>query len=144
MTMPPLLMIAEGRKPRPRKAPISRPREIELHRRTAATLRKLARPDWQWWHTPNGERRDGRTAAKLKAMGVRPGVPDFMLIGPDGAARLLELKREGEALSDAQLGFKLWAIRHGVAYVVAENFSHVMTALQTWGAVIETGGHSDE
>lgn len=142
--MPPLLMLAEGRKPRPRKAPSIRPREIELHRRTAATLRKLARPDWQWLHIPNGERRDPRTAAKLKAMGVRPGAPDFLLVGPDGAARMLELKRAGETLSEAQMGFKLWAMRHGVAFVVAENFAHVMAALTAWGAIVDTGAQKHD
>jgi hypothetical protein len=45
MTIPPLLVIAEGRKPRLRKAPLARPKEISLHMAVAALLRNHARPD---------------------------------------------------------------------------------------------------
>ena len=31
------------------------------------------------WHTPNGGRRDKVTAAKLKAQGVKAGIPDLQL-----------------------------------------------------------------
>jgi hypothetical protein len=69
MTTPPLLMIAEGRRPRLRKAASARPSEIQLHMRVAALLRRRCRSDWQWTHPANGELRDKHTAAKLKQMG---------------------------------------------------------------------------
>ena len=34
------------------------------------------------WHTPNGEVREPRTAAKLQAMGVEPHIPDLFLAVP--------------------------------------------------------------
>ncbi len=67
--IPPLLMLASGRKPRARKAPTIRPRESRLQCDVAEVLRRHALPDWLWWHTPNGELRDVRTAAGLKAHG---------------------------------------------------------------------------
>ena len=34
---------------------------------------------WLMYHVPNGEKRDKATAAKLKRMGVKPGVCDIVL-----------------------------------------------------------------
>jgi len=131
-SLPPLLMLAEGRKPRPRRQPTIRPREIELHMTVARLLRQHARPDWQWTHVANGELRDKRTAAKLKAMGTRPGWPDFVLVSPPGQLHALELKRLGETLSDPQEAFREWCIRHGVPHVVAFTLDEVLVAFTAW------------
>lgn len=64
----------------------------------AKILRDHALPEWQWTHIAHGEVRDIRTAAKLKAMGVRKGWPDFILVPPSGQLRCIELKRIGEKL----------------------------------------------
>jgi hypothetical protein len=133
--VPPLLAICEGRKPRARKAPVIRPREIQLHLDVARVLRDHAVPEWLWWHTPNGELRDKRAAAKLRAMGVRPGVPDFLLISPHGSVRLLELKRPGETLSDAQEEFRIHCVRHGIAHAIAHNFDQALVALDHWACL---------
>jgi hypothetical protein len=118
---PPLLMLAEGRKPRARRAPLIRPKEITLHMAVAKVLREHCLPTWLWTHIASGELRDIRTAAKLKAMGVRRGWPDFILVPPIGQLHSLELKRAGEDLSDDQEAFQLHCIRHGwpqcVAYI---------------------------
>jgi hypothetical protein len=132
MTVPPLLMLAEGRKPRLRKAPLARPKEIALHMRVAALLRDHARPDWQWTHIANGEVRDPRAAGKLKQMGLQPGWPDFVLVPPVGQLHCLELKRLGESLSDAQDDFRFWCIRHGVPHVTAYSMGDVLVAFDVW------------
>ena len=46
MTVPPLLMIAEGHHPRPRKAKAPSPKELALHLAVADMLRRFARSDW--------------------------------------------------------------------------------------------------
>ena len=52
-----------------------------------------------WCHPPNGGKRHKAVAAKLKAQGVKPGVPDVLIFGPphrlpDGCAGVaIELKR---------------------------------------------------
>jgi len=139
--IPPLLMLAEGRKARPRKAPMARPKEIALHMSVAKVLRDHPRPDWQWTHIPAGEVRDIRTAVKLKRMGTKPGWPDFVLIPPAGQIHCLELKRQGETLSDAQEAFQLWCIRHGVPHSVAYSLDEALAALDHWGCLrIRIGG----
>jgi hypothetical protein len=140
-TIPPLLMLCEGRKPRPRKAPKTAPKEIALHMSVAKVLRDHALPEWQWCHIPNGELRDKRTAGKLKQMGTKPGWPDFVLIPPAGQLHCLELKRLGETLSDAQEGFQLWCIRHGVPHSVAWTIDDALAALDAWCVLrIKIGG----
>lgn len=133
--IPPLLMIAEGRRPRPRKAPAARPKEIVLHMAVAKMLREYLRQDWQATHIPNGEVRDKRTAGKLKQMGTRPGWPDFVLIPPTGRLHCLELKRIGEELTDEQDTFRIWCVWHGVPHVVAYSLDEVLTAFEIWGCL---------
>ena len=90
---PPLIMIAEGRKPRLRRAPAPHPKEVLLHMCVAKVLRARAAPGWAWTHTPAGEVvRDAETARKLKQMGAQSGWPGFLLT-PYGSVGCLELKR---------------------------------------------------
>ncbi len=139
--IPPLLMLAEGRKPRLRKAPVERPKEIILHMSVADVSRKHARTDWQWTHIPAGEVRDPRTAAKLKKMGTKAGWPDFVLVPPIGKLHCLELKREDETLSGAQDEFKFWCVRFGVPYAVVYTMDEARIALDAWGIVpLKIGG----
>lgn len=66
-----------------------------------------ARALWQWAqlypvlreylaHVPNGGKRNAREAARMKGMGVRPGVSDYVLPVPRGAfmGLWLELKAD--------------------------------------------------
>jgi VRR-NUC domain len=133
--IPPLLLIAAGRKVRARRAPVVRPKEITLHMSVAKVLRDHARPEWLWTHIASGELRDVRTAAKLKAMGVRRGWPDFILVPPIGQLHALELKRAGEKLTDDQQVFRDFCIRYGLPHVVAYTLDQVLFALDTWGAL---------
>lgn len=135
MTLPPLLMLAEGRRARPRKPTIERPKEIVLHMAVAKVLRSYARSDWQWTHIASGELRDARTAGKLKQMGLRPGWPDFVLVPPHGQLHCLELKRGTETLSDEQQGFRAWCIRHGIPHVVANSLDEVLRAFNVWNCL---------
>jgi hypothetical protein len=133
--IPPLLLLAEGRKPRARRAPVSKPKEIKLHVSIVRILRDHCRPEWQWFHPGSGELRDIRTAVKLKRMGLKPGLPDIALISPKGFFHGLELKRRGESLSEAQKDFQLWAIRHGIPHSIAFTFDQALAVLDAWGAL---------
>lgn len=49
-----------------------------------------------WWHTPNGGLRHKGAAGALQAQGVKPGVPDVLILTPapaTGRPVALELKR---------------------------------------------------
>lgn len=136
MTLPPLLALAEGRRVRPRKprrAPP--PLELALHMAVADVLRRFARPDWRWSHFPAGEHRDVRTGKKLKAMGLQPGWPDFVLFDPAGRLHALELKRVGETLNDNQEAFRDWCVDHGVTHSVACTFDDAFVTLGAWGCL---------
>lgn len=132
---PPLLVIAEGRRARPRRCPLANPREIVLHKATVDILAKLGDPSWRWSHFPSGELRDVRTAARLKAMGLKRGWPDIVLVSPVGKFHGLELKRLGEDLTDDQQAFQMWAIRHGIRYAIAWTLDEATTILGAWGAI---------
>lgn len=55
----------------------------------------VVRPDEAFlFAVPNGEKRDARTAAILKAHGVRAGVSDLVLVVP-GSTWYIELKKPG-------------------------------------------------
>lgn len=142
-TLPPLLLLAEGRQPRVlQRTAQPKPRESVLHFQVAKLLRKHALPDWQWTHWPGGEEiRDARTAAKLKQMGAMAGWPDFVLVPPIGQLHSLELKRIGEDLTDEQAAFRDWCLGHRLPYAVARSISEVLAALDRWGALrIKIGG----
>ena len=48
-----------------------------------ARMQECVMPDLKWlYHVPNGGKRDMTTAARLKAAGVKPGVPDITLDVP--------------------------------------------------------------
>lgn len=69
---------------------------------------------------PNGEHRHWTVAKRLKAQGVRPGVPDLFLPAPRSGwhGLFLELKRrEGGAVSDNQAWWHLTLSQQG--YMVA-------------------------
>src|SRR4249919_1526596 len=97
------LDLLTGRKARKLPAAL----EFEVHCMVADLLanKRCLVPGWLWWHTPNGEARTPATAGRLKRMGVKPGVSDFLLLSPDGMLHALELKRRGEKPSDEQRAF---------------------------------------
>jgi VRR-NUC domain-containing protein len=137
----PLLQIAAGRRVRARKPSIPRPKEIALHMAVADVLRRFARPDWRWSHFPSGELRDIKTASKLRGMGLARGWPDFVLIDPSGRLHALELKRQGETLSDDQEAFEVWCIGHGVPHAIARTSDEALAVLSRWEALrIKIGG----
>jgi len=83
------------------------PSELQIQQAVVSRLRWQCRPGIVWYHTPNGEERDKRIAAKLKSMGVRPGVSDLQFLFPVPAPNLfLELKARGRDLSEAQKIFR--------------------------------------
>ncbi|WP_373371520.1 VRR-NUC domain-containing protein [Microvirga sesbaniae] len=118
-----------------RQPKVPAPKESVLHRAVADHLRTFAHPDWRWSHFPAGEKRDPRTAAKLKAMGVQKGWPDFILFGPGGRLHALELKRRGGVMTDEQKSFAAWCQSQGVPFACLDDLRDVLVALSNWGAL---------
>lgn len=71
-------------------------------------MRKVLKPAWRAWYTPNGEFCENpRKLSKLMAMGMLPGVPDLIVVSPEGKLHFLEFKSENGSLSDAQEGLSI-------------------------------------
>lgn len=87
-------------------------------------------PDVMVWHTPNGELRNKRHAAKLKAMGVRPGVFDLALIDPNGRLCFLEVNARTGTLSTAQKAFRDQLIPRGIPFAVVHDIDEAREALR--------------
>jgi hypothetical protein len=51
---------------------------------------------------PNGGKRHAREAARMKGLGVKPGVPDIGIVVDGGRALFVELKAGRDVMSDAQ------------------------------------------
>lgn len=133
--VPPLLLLAAGGKPRLHRARVPVQKELSLHKDVAKLLRDHCLPDWKYFHPANGEKRDIRTAARLKSLGVIKGIPDLVLISPHGSAHFLEFKRPGGELSEEQAEFRLWCVKHNVPYVVAWRMDQVLEELDLWGCL---------
>ena len=117
--------------------------ELQIHISVVDHCRKLIKPNVVWFHCPNGEHRNNRTAAKLKAMGVRPGVADLIFIrrAPWSADCLpdvlfLELKRRGQKQSDSQLAFEPDAKACGAQYRVADSVDVAIDILERGGWIM--------
>ncbi len=110
-------------------------REDELHRAVVRLLRHAARGDVIWFHVPNGEHRNTVTGARLKSLGVRPGVADLAFVLPGGRAAFLELKRSRGRLSPAQETFAAECQRSGALHAIASNIDDALERLRGWGVL---------
>jgi hypothetical protein len=114
-----------------------------LHIPLVSMLRWCIRPDVIFRHIPNGEHRDPKTAAKLKAMGVLPGSADleFHWLELDADKRKcrrvlhLELKADKGRLSDTQATFALAVKLLGDEYHVARSIDEAIAILGERGLI---------
>ena len=124
-------------------------KEIDLHIELVAMLRIVLKPTVLWWHTPNGEHRDPKTAAKLKAMGVLPGVPDLQFhwaelaplgSGPVGKVRRvlhMEMKAGNRPQGNAQIAFELAVKLLGDEYHIVRTVVDALEILGERGLIKE-------
>lgn len=99
--------------------------------------RLVARFRWPWlclpdgefaiYATPNGGERNKIVAARLKAEGVKPGVPDLHV---PGLRLWVEMKRrKGSVTSDAQKGWHAYLRTIGDTVIVAKGFQEAVAAI---------------
>ena len=89
-------------------------------------------PELRWlYHVPNGELREPATAAKLKAMGVRAGVPDLCLpVARKGYHGLyIELKAGTSRPTKAQQGWIAFLTGEGYLVKICYGFREAASAL---------------
>ena len=97
-----------------------------------AALMEKRYPALRWlFHIPNGEKRDRITAAKLKAMGVRAGVPDLCLPVPRKGYHglYIELKAGTSRPSKTQQGWIAFLAGEGYLVKICYGFQEAASAL---------------
>lgn len=90
-----------------------------------------------YFHVPNQSA--GKTtiqrAMRLKAMGVRSGISDLVLIGRDGRAYFLEIKTEKGRLSDSQRAFMAICDNNDWPYGIARSVDDAIRFVRAWRVV---------
>lgn len=126
---------AKARRQRHTPRPRLEASEATIHEAVVGHLRIRGQLGVPWFHVPNGEMRDPVTAAKLKRMGVRPGVPDLLLL-IGGRLHGLELKRErGGAVSPEQVAMHDELTAAGAIVATARGIDEALGLLEQWGAL---------
>ena len=84
------------------------------------------------FHPANGGYRRPTEAARLKGLGVRPGVPDVIAFHR-GQVFAVELKTEGGRATDAQLRAIEDIRRAGGHAQISHGLDHALAVLEGWG-----------
>ena len=130
------LHLFKGKRQRGERLPS--PKEFNVHVALASLLRRTIVPQWIFTHIPSGEKRDIVTASRLKAMGVMPGWPDFIFVGP-GRVFFLELKRKGSGRpSEDQRDVAAHVMACGCGYLMTDDIEDAIGALRDMGVVRAT------
>lgn len=102
--------------------------------------------DWLglvWLHVPNEGLRSERQGAMLKKLGMKPGVPDILILTPppalpDKVGAAIELKPTKEEspharLTPSQVDWSVQLIREGWAYAWCRGSGLALAQLRDWG-----------
>lgn len=124
---------------------MKRPEE-NLQRAIVQYLDRCLMPPWMFWSTPN--QRGTRTVVEaqiLKALGVRAGIPDLFVLGPNATLIGLEVKappklgkrgvsKAKPTLNDAQKAMFPRLAGLGVPVIVVRDVEDAVAALSSIGA----------
>ncbi|HEY8948473.1 MAG TPA: VRR-NUC domain-containing protein [Rhizomicrobium sp.] len=105
-----------------------RKEEQDLQIAVAGMLDLIRLPEWIFFHVPNGGVRSKAEAAILKAMGVKAGVHDIVIIWR-GRCIVIELKAPDGKLSKAQKDWAVEALLAGVVIFEARSMKEVLAIL---------------
>jgi hypothetical protein len=106
--------------------------EFETHC-AILTLIKTIAPGVLVFHPANGGWRSKAEGARLKALGVTPGIPDLCLIAPVGKVFFIECKTASGKLSPDQRKIHEWLTAIGVQCAVCRSVDDALNALRCWG-----------
>ena len=85
-------------------------------------------------HSPNGGKRNAKEAARFKAMGVRAGFPDLILLLPNSQYHFLaiELKTDKGRQSDYQKEYQQLIESVGGKYVVVRSLDEFIKVVEEY------------
>jgi hypothetical protein len=114
--------------------------EQQLQRTVLRHLEVRAARSTYWFHVGNGGWRSPAEAKVFKSLGVRPGVPDLILIH-QGRTFGLEIKADGGKLTPVQATAHVLMRDAGAEVEVAEGIDAALDQLERWGLL--GGKHSE-
>lgn len=108
-------------------------KEFATHAMLVDVIERWIMPGWEFTHIASGEKRDEKTARKLKRMGVRAGWPDLVFVGH----RLLglELKRRRSKPNEDQVRIGEAFRSAGGEWAVVDNYVDAIETLKRWGVL---------
>lgn len=109
--------------------------EYALHCLVADMLERWCRPGWFYSHIAHGELRTKATAGRLRRMGVRRGLPDFVFWHIEGATAFLELKRRGNRPTQSQANVAFFLRSAGHRYLCTDDFHEATNWLKRLGVL---------
>jgi len=112
----------------------SRP-EDALQKAVVQHLRLCGVPGLLFFAPANEGKRSPRSGARLKAMGMLPGVADLVVMVPGGVPFFLELKSPKGVLSPEQKAFRTVCRAAGCEYSMARSLNAALDILRVWGAL---------
>lgn len=109
--------------------------QVTVHIPLVQHLRQRAVPDLVWFHSPQGAAMVGRQGALMKALGMRAGVSDLILLHKC-RFYALELKRvkDGRASAEQRQFINDVLVAGGEAYV-AKGLDDALRVLEHWGLI---------
>jgi hypothetical protein len=112
-------------------------KEFETQCMVADLLNRWKTPGWFASHIGHGERRELKAAQRLKRGGLKPGLPDFIIVGPSTTCgfHFLELKKYPNKLTPEQKIVADVIVSAQGKYAVAYGFDAAVAVLKGWGAV---------
>jgi VRR-NUC domain len=108
--------------------------EAQLQRSLVEHLRWCARSDVWFCHIPNGGARTAIEGAIFKALGVRAGAPDLLIVRASQAL-FIECKAPGRRLSPAQVECHEALRRAGAAVETTDNINQALGFLRRHGVL---------
>jgi hypothetical protein len=109
--------------------------ENEIQQQVVVALQGYCRPDVLWFAVPNGEWRFPKTAARLKAQGVRAGAPDLVVL-VSGHMHGIEIKSDSGRLANTQQAFGQEIVRAGGSYHVCFGVEETVACLLKLGVFV--------
>lgn len=87
----------------------------------------------EFFAVPNERKQSVQSAMRFKAMGVKSGVPDLVLMGKEGKGYGMEVKTPTGVQSPKQIQFQEKCFRLGWGYAVVRSLDDVLRVIRLWG-----------
>lgn len=98
-------------------------------------LRLTGVPGLLFFSIPNEGKRSAANGARLKAMGMLPGVADLFVKRPDRYPLFIELKAKGKEPRPEQWAFHKAAYQADCGWAWADNIDDALKILREYGAI---------